>query len=359
MNRPTFSMLRSSGFPRAIGKCASDFNDVRDDANECMERLLYDPLTPDEGWLGGWGRFALNVQPINPPNGYVYVTTPRDVARLILIDICNHPIKLRNGFYEFMEFSTGLQPRSSACGNGTLLSQGCACRTVSNSYDRDNVPTLSDLAGTPQFLRFFPSNSGDAGKRVLVQGKDNNNQTVLSVDPLTGQAIQGEFVTLSFPFNQTVNQYSILTGLNKDTTLGPVQVFQIDASTGAQATLSTLDPSENTGWYRRYLLTGLPANCCSTPAGTVTVTAQARLEFLPVVTDADFLSIPNIPALILEGRALRYERIDNQLSAGLAAQHHAKALQMLNGQLDMYQGKVNTAITVPLAGSDRFRLNPR
>lgn len=359
MNRPTFAQLRSSSFPRALGLCATDFSDVRDGANECQERLIIDPFAPDEGWVGGWAKFAFNVQPINPPNGHAFITTPRNVARLIGIDICSRPIKLRNGFFEFLEFGIGLQPRRSVCGDGLFSGQNCACQTSGDSFDRDNVPTLADLAGTPQFIRIFPSNSGDIRKRVLVQGKDQNGQVVYSVDPLTGQAVDGEYVSLTMPFAQTIFQYSILTGLSKEATLAPVVFHQVDASTGASASLSTMEPSETTASYRRYLLTGLPRNCCNTPAGTVTVTAQAKLDFLPILTDSDYLSIPNIPALIEEAYSLRYSRIDSQVSSGLEQRHHAKAIALLNGQLDHVEGKINVAITVPLFGSDRARLNPR
>lgn len=358
MQRPTFSMLRSSSFPRALGLCATDFNDVREGANECTERLIFDPLSPDEGWVGGWAKYAFSVQPTSPPSGFAYLTTPREVARLIGIDICSIPIKLRNGFYEFLEFGRGLQPRASACGNGLFSGQNCACQTAGDSFDRDNVPTLADLAGAPQFIRIFASNSGDLRKRVLVQGKDQNNQVIYGVDPLTGLAVEGEFVALTSPFAQTLNQFSIVTGLSKEATLGPVQFQQVDASTGTAATLSSMEPSETTASYRRYLLTGLPRNCCNTPAGTVTVTAQAKLDFIPIATDNDYLRIPNIPALIEEAYSLRYSRIDSQVAAGLEQKHHNKAIALLNGQLDHVEGKVNVAITVPLFGSDRVRLNP-
>jgi len=359
LNRPTFARLRSSSFPRALGLCATDFSDIRDGANEVQERLIFDPLAPDEGWVGGWGKFAFNVQPTGAPNGFSYVTTPRNVARLIGIDICSIPIKLRNGFFEFLEFGIGLQPRASACGNGLFSGQNCACRTAGDSFDRDNVPTLADLAGTPQFVRIFPSNSGDVAKRVLVQGKDQNGQVVYGVDPLTGAAVEGEFVNMTQPFISTMNQFSTITGLSKEATLGPVVFQQVDAVTGAALPLSTMEPSETTGSYRRYLLTGLPRNCCNTPSGTVTVTAQAKLDFLPVITDADYLTIPNIPALVEEGYAMRYSRIDSQVAAGLEQKHHAKAISLLNGQLDHVEGKINVAITVPIFGSDRARLNPR
>lgn len=359
MNRPTFAQLRSSRFPKVLGFCTTDFNDILMAANECEERLFYDPMQPDEGWLFASPGMVFNVQPINPPNGFAYVTTPRNVARLIDIAICQTPIKIRNGFFEFMVFGSGLMPRASACGNGTFLTQNTACINATAAFERDNVPTLTDLSPVPQFIRCFPSNNGDLGKRMLIQGLDQNGIQVLGIDPLTGNAISGEFVNLQFPFVQTKNEFSKITGLLKEQTLGPVQIFQVDTITGNQAPLSSMETSETVANYRRYLLNGLPRNCCNTPAGSVQVSAKAKLDFVPLTTDSDYLNIPNIPALIEEGQSLRYSSIDNQISAGLEAKHHNKAIAILNGQMDHVEGKINTAITVPIFGSDRLRAQPR
>ena len=357
--RPTFANLRSSSFPSAIGECLTNFSRIANVANECMERLSMDPLAPDEGWIGGWAKFAFSVQPVlSGSSRYAYFTTPRNVARVILLDVCGTLSKMRNGFFEFLEFSPGLEPKASACGNGVLQSQACACGGSRAVFDRDNVPILGEFPGTPQFIRLYPTNNADIGRRVLVQGNDQNNQAVLATDSLTAKAVSGEYVALAFPFAQTQNQFSALTGLNKETTLGPVQVFAVDPVSRNAVQISSLDPLENAGWYRRYLVTGLPLNCCNTPAGTVTLTTQVRLEFQPIESDPDYLFIPNIPALIQEGFSWRYDRMDNTKALALSQQHHAKALSLLNGQLDLYNGKTKTAIRVPMFGSNPVRLNP-
>jgi hypothetical protein len=88
------------------------------------------------------------------------------------------------------------------------------------------------------------------------------------------------------------------------------------------------------------------------------VSTQARLELIPVVSDPDYLFIQSIQALIEEVQSARFSSMDTKSSAQLAASHHTRALQLLNGQLDLYGGKVNTAVRVSPFGSDRVRLQP-
>ena len=314
--------------------------------NEAQERLIMDPLAPDEGWYGGWAHMRFNVTVTNHTGK---ITTPREVARIIVLDICNRPRFIRNGFYEYLQFGTGLQPKpcNTAC---------CATQQV---FERDNVPTLTDFPTTsPQFIRLFPTNSADVGKRVVIQGTDKNGITVLGTDPQTGLAIPGETVTLQFPFSTSVNEYQSITGLLKDETNGPVQIFTVDPVSLAQNLLSSMETNETSASYRQYLLNGLPTHCCSQPLGAVQVDAQCRLDFIPVESDTDPLIIQNVSAITEEAQSLRYSRFDSPQAPALEQKHHAKAIALLNGQLDLYLGKVNTAISVPIFGSQPLKRQP-
>lgn len=348
MFRPTLQALRASSFPAAIGLCQADISAIAAAANEAQERLLMDPMAPDEGWWGGWASMRFLVQ---STNGHAYITTPQDIARLIVMDVCRRPVPMRNGFYEFLEFGRGLQPklRGGSCGT---------CATNTQTFDRDSVVTLSDQTVSPAIIRFYPTDSADANRRVLVQGVDKNGMVVLGTDITTQKAIFGEYIALTVPFTDTINQYSRLTGFIKDRTLGPVTIFQVDPVTGAQTLLSSMDANEVTASYRRYLLNNLPNHCCNQPAGTVQIDAQAKLDFVPVASDPDYLLIQSIPALIEEAMAIKYSRMDAAGAPQLEAKHHAKALSILNGQLDHYEGKVSAAIKVPIFGSARLRPQP-
>lgn len=345
-SRPTFAQALNSGLPEAIQLCAADRMRVAAAVNEAQERLISDPLAPDEGWYGGWATMLFNV---NVVNHSATIVTPREVARLIVMDICKRPRFIRNGFYEYLMFGTGAQPR------------GCnsLCCQTQQAFDRPNVVTLAPFpTSAPQFITLYPSDVADVGKRMIIQGLDQNGKQVLGTDPVTGLATIGEAISLALPFSTTVNQYQQVQGFIKDQTKGPVTIFAVDPSTHSQTQISAMEVNETTASYREYFLNGLPDHCCNGPNGIVQVQAQARLDFIPVVNDTDYLLIQSLPALIEEVQSNRYSRMDAASAPSLEAKHHSRAIALLNGQLDLYQGKERTAISVPIFGSNKLRPQP-
>jgi hypothetical protein len=309
---------------------------------------LIDPLAPNEGWYGGTITMNLSATVFNAA---AYVVTPREIARLTDLAVCQHPVRIRNGFYEFLEFGRGVEPK--ACRRGI-------CGGEFQAYERDNVVTLADLLATPQFIRVYPSDVRDTGLRVLLQGKDQNKQVILTTDPGTGQSAPGEYLQLAFPFSNSVNQFSTITGIQKDQTFGPVQFFQVDPVTGVEVALSAMEPNEGTALYRRYLIAGIPNTnlCCASPGNPIQLTAQGKLDFIPVQNETDYLTIPNVPALIEEAQSTRFSRMESSNASEQSMLHHVRAINLLNGQLDHFEGKTNVAISVPIFGSRRLRRQP-
>src|SRR5215813_10595161 len=258
--RLTFSDALNSTIPRDVGLCAEQRSEVASVVNQAQEELIADPLTPEEGWWGGYVHVLFNVQ---VQACQATIITPREIARVDVLDICQRPRFIRNGFYEYLMFGRGKQPR------------GCskACVQTQQAFDRDVVPLLSPFPTTgPQTIRFFPSNNADIGKLVQIQGPDQNGKTVYSVDPITGEAIIGEQVALTVPFATAAFRYQNITGLLKDFTLGPVTIFAVDAS-GNSTQITSMEPNETSASYRQYFLNGMPANCCNTPQGVVQIDA--------------------------------------------------------------------------------------
>lgn len=342
MDRPTLSRFRAQWPAEAMGICQID-PAVVSYANDSQERLLMDPMAPDDGWWGGSITLHLTASIINRS---AYFVTPREIARLVVMGICQQPVQIRNGFFEYLRFGRGLQPKGC---------QNTACGSPFETYERDNVVTLAPLLSTPQQVRIYPTDVRDAGKRVLLQGKDQNGMVILTTDPGTGQSAPGEYIALAFPFSTSVNQFSTITGVQKDQSYGLVQFFQLDPNTGTEVALSAMDPNEGTAWYRRYLVNGIPSQnlCCASPANPLQITAQGRLDFVPVFNETDYLTIPNVPALIEEAQSIRFSKMEN--GANQSQFHHARALQLLNGQIDAMEGKTSVAISVPIFGSDRCR----
>lgn len=347
MNRPTFSALLNSDFPQVLGLRPEDRTDCASAANSVLQRLMMDPMQPDEGWLGTWVTMFFNLVNIQS-NKTALIRTPQEIARLIVLDLCNTPRFIRNGFYEYLQFGTGHRPK------------GCSAMLCDTTqvFDRPNVPTLVPFPSTaPQSIRIYPTDAADVGKRVVFQGPDQNGIPVLGTDTATGTSNVGETISLQLPFVTSANKFQDCDGIIKDVTKGPVKFYTVDAS-GNQTLLSSMDPNETTASYRQYLFAGLPDNCCNIPGGALQVFAQAKLDFQPVVADTDYLIIPNIPALIEEGQAYRYSKMDSASAARLEAKHHAKALSLLAGHIDHVEGKVRTAIGVPIFGSQPLKRQP-
>jgi hypothetical protein len=270
-----------------------------------------------------------------------YITLPRNVARLINMDICRHPVKIQNEFYEFLEAGVGLQP-------------GCECNRL-ETYDRGMFPTFSDIVPPNKRLRFYITDAADIGRRALVQGADQNGTTIYSIDGIN--EVTGIYVTFAQPFVDTPFDISTLTGLQKDFTVGQVRVFEVDTVTGVSRLILTMEPSEEVAGYRRYFLNGLPNNCCGSTfpaAPTTQVTAIGKLALIPVAVDPDYFVIQNLAALKEECQAVRFGEMDDSTSVGQAAVRHKKAINLLNGELVHHLGKERPAINFAPFGTAKL-----
>lgn len=327
--------VRGSRIPEAIGCCAADNGKLIEIVNEAQERLVF--AGGETGWWGSWQKMVFNVAGLTDP----YITLPPNIARLINLDVCRFPVNIQNEFYEFLEAGVGLQP-------------GCECNQL-QTYDRGLFPTQADLVAGNKRLRFFITNSADIDRRALVQGKDQNGTVIYSLDGV--DQVQGIFVSFTQPFVDTPLDISVLSGLQKDVTIGQVRVFEVDTVTGVSRLLVTLEPNQEVAAFRRYFINGLPRNCCGStdPAATTTqVTAMAKLALLPVAVDTDYLVIQNLTALKEECQAVRFGEMDDSTSAGQAALHHRNAIKLLNGELIHHLGKEKPAVNFAPFGTAKL-----
>ncbi len=330
--------LRTSLVPSALGFCEADQDKFVRTVNEAQERLML--AGGEVGWWGSWAKMVFNVDSTTDP----FITLPREVARLINIDYCRRPIPVQNEFYEFLEAGIGLQSETT-CPKNCQLPQG---------YDRGLFPTFRDLTPPNKRLRFYITEDADIGKRILTQGEDSAGQTIRTMDGLV--QVQGIYSTLSSPFVDTPLDISLITGLQKDVTIGNVAVYMVDTVTAEQTLLLTMEPSEQVSGYRRYFLAGLPKNCCNPAADTTTVqvTAMAKLELIPVKVDSDYLLIQSIAAMKEECLAVRQSEIDDPSSLQKGRIRHLNAIRLLNGQLVHLLGKDMPAVNFAPFGTAKL-----
>ena len=338
---------RLSRLPTLIGKCQADIADIAQYVNTAQQRLLYAKEAADESWYGTWAEVRLNVSRAAP-----YITLPREIARLEAITICDRPVPVFNQFYEYLQFGNG-KMRQGRLNNA---------HKIRAAYTRNNAVLFTDLTNGPQLISLYTSDPADvqSGKRVLVQGLDQNGNPVYTQDG--NNQVLGEFVVLASPFATTTFQYTRITGIQKDITLGSVQIFQMDPVSGVQLLLSTMEPGEQTTDYRRYFFDCLPCGCCPTsnipqPIQNCTppqVTAIAKLELIPVAVDTDYLLFHNLEAVIEECMSVRFSQMDTESSQRQSALHHTNAIRLLNGELGHYLGVNDAAVRVQVFGSARL-----
>lgn len=335
MNRLTLGQIRQSTLPEAIGLCSADAPRIAAYCNEAIQRLII--AGGETGWFGSWAKTAFTVDPDDP-----YITLPRSIARLSgAVDVCNRPVAIQNEWYEFLEFGTGLQPVNS-CQQPCNLLMG---------HDRGVVVTAVDLDPPGKKLRVYRTDALDDGKRILIQGNDNNDIPIYEQAGIS--RVDGTYLLLASPFVDTSMEISRITGIQKDITQGPVKIYELDVATQTQRLILTMEPSETLASYRRYFLNGLPTNCCGS-SSTVTVTAMAKLEFLPMAVDTDYSLIGNLPALIEECQSIRYSRMDNIKSQQLSVGKHTMAIRLLNKELEHYMGRLKPAVNFAPFGSAKL-----
>lgn len=330
--------VRLSRLPELIGKCAVDITSIANYVNSAQRRLVLCREAGDEGWWGSWVEVAFaNVSRNNP-----YLTCPREIARIAKVQVCQEPVWIQNQWYEYLDFGNGRMPqrwRDNFC-----LPEG---------YTRNNTLTFADLVSPPKIIRAYWTDPADiqAAKRVFIQGLDQNNTVVYSQDNLN--QVMGVFVTAESPFADTPLSFNALTGIQKDTTAGDVQFYQVDPTTGDQSLILIMEPGETVAGYRRYYLNNLPTACCH-PTNTVTnvsVLAIAKLQPIPVKVDTDYLLIQNLEAIIEECQSVRYSEIDSEGAKKMAQEKHLQAVRLLQGELVHYLGKERPAVSFSPFGS--------
>jgi hypothetical protein len=329
--RTSFFQFKQSRAPNSIGLCQADGPGLSSIVNEAQQRLI--EAGGETGWWGSYAKYVFNVSKDDP-----YITCPREVARLINIDICRFPIRTNNEFQEFLEFGAGLQRPTPSCATNS-----CSCSDGMQAYDRNNFPTMRDL--TPgNKLRVFMGSAGDNGKRIFFDAIDANGKQIYTLD--NGVRVKGFFLTLDamFPFVESP-PLNAINGVQKDVTIAPVQVYGVNTATDESVLLPTYEPSEQTASYRRYYLNNLPTHCCEcdAPNNTVQVTAMAKLAFIPVQADTDYLIIGNIPALKEMCQSIRYSEMDTPAAQQMAIVKKREAIKLLNQELIHFLGKERPA----------------
>lgn len=338
--RRTLSDVRHSMLPTELGLCQSDIPAIANYINLAQEILV--PLGGESGWWGCTYKTAFNVPIFDP-----YITLPRGIARVAGAQMCKFPVRIQNQWYEFLEAGAGGKP--SGCGM-------CEAPPL-ELYDRGTVPTAYDIKpDKPQLVRVYMTDPLDEGKRVLIDGLDQNSNGIYSLDGVN--SVKGFYLRLESPFSTSAFTLKTILSIQKDRTFGDVVLQMVDPDTGTEILLSRYQPDETNPCYRRYYANALPSACCkpTDPAlvNMTQLTVMASLDFVPAYRDTDFLLIGCLPALLEECRSIKHSKVDDPAMKQMSMVEHRTAIRHLNNELKHYLGTMQPAIVFAPFGTARL-----
>ena len=301
--------------PASVGVCPTDTRLVAW-LNEAVQRLI-----TSGHWTGTTGRFI-----ICATDGCI--TLPPQIASIERAAVCGRPATVRDQWYEFLENGMGIQAPPSAGSGSSCCSGGTASCGSGDILHRGWFPTFADIRGTAKKLVVVCDRDTDVGKRVLVLGYDENVNWIRTEQDSV--VADGEVLELAQGSGTTSTKFydGGITGIQfLDERDGQVWLYERDTVAATSRLIGSYQYWETNPSYARYLFTGVfPPSGSGCP--TVQVEVLAKLEYMPVRVDTDYLLLTNVPALKSMVMAVKqYEEAVSSDDLQRAATYEAAALR--------------------------------
>jgi hypothetical protein len=148
---------------------------------------------------------------------------------------------------------------------------------------------FKSIAESPTSLMAICDTSADYNKTITIYGIDNNGKEVFT--QRSDNSIQrGAVCTLGTTISRVTSvQFSYVTGVQKDQTVGPVRLYAYAANTGIGDLLAIYNGGETNP---RFLYSKLANPCISMP-----VSALVKIGFSAVSQDSDIIPLDNVDAI--------------------------------------------------------------
>lgn len=311
--------------PQALGICSTDPRLVAW-LNEAQQRLI-----TKANWIGTYGRFKICATDS-------CITMPPQVASIERVALCGVPIPVHDMWYEFLDNGLGVRAANTNSGSACC---GNTCGAEEANL-RGWFPTFGDIRGTDKKLVVSCDLSADVGKRILVLGYDQNRNWIRTVQG--GTIADGEVLLLAQGAGTTSTKFfdGGITGIQfLDDRAGLVWLWELDTVAVTQRLIGSYQYWERNPSYARYLFPSILAQTNS-EGGCTTTTVEmiAKLDFIPVAVDTDYLLITNVPAL--KNMATAVKQMEEAVSTDdftRAASFEAIALRELDAEIEHYLGE--------------------
>ncbi|MES2367025.1 MAG: hypothetical protein V4563_14210 [Pseudomonadota bacterium] len=267
------------------------------------------------------------------------ITLPRQIETIEAAAVCNNPITIRNGWFEFVEHGYGQRVEERGW--------------TRDMMDRGIVCSFQDIRGTGKQLKVYNDLTVDGATQILFQGYNDDGNWIKTADG-EGGYYDGELITPSASGTLSVSNFSALTGVQKPITQGVIRVYEYDTDLTTQRAIAIYEPDETRPTYRRILIPGLSTlgSCTGTAdtCATKAVTVMVKIAFMPVYVDTDWLQINSLPALKSMCQALIKEE-KNMIDD--AHKYEANAVRILQNQLQNHEGDA-PVIAIKMPSNDVY-----
>ena len=246
------------------------------------------------------------------------VTFPRIVGSIRAFNLCRSGIPVYGQWYSFLNHYWN---RGTCCGpwQGWIVDQSPRLEQYGTGVQFAAIPTSTCV------LKIY-STVDDNGAIVTFFGTDPNGNA-LRTDNGNGTWSDGFQFTLNSPFAVGTVITGNISRVIKPVTQGPIQVSALDTVTGIETPIAAFDAGDTNPAFAQYRL---HARQCATPAPTFQSVALVKLKFIPVVSPTDVVMIPNLDALAIFVKGIRFQDQGDRVN-GLGYQ--ADAVKELNLQL--------------------------
>lgn len=288
MYRYTLSDAVASGAFKNVSGLCSDSVEFKELLNEATRRL----------WKrGNWFSQEVMVR------FCIYnscLALPRQVATLLGFRSCGGEHPIRNHWYDIVG------PHCCEGLNRTIVETGTG-------------PLYNEISGeTGKYIRVYPTKLEDVGKTITLFGTDPDSQPLQ--EKVGGVWQRGVTLTLQAPYVQSSMLIKRIMSVTRQMTQADILVYEVDADGSNVRDLARYQPSETNPSYRKYRIpfcsVGSGGNCAEVNGVRLArVEALVSLDFIPLVSDNDFLAIDDFDSIKQALAAIRLEEANQDDAA--------------------------------------------
>lgn len=292
MRSTLYDVRHRTRTPQVLNLCPTDPR-IADYVNEAQRLLL------DHGhWFGTmvkWRICAINA----------CITLPSQLSTIERAAICHSPVPVHDFWFEFLPGGWGTGGAEGANGNC-----GGTCGIGDGANFIGNFPTFDDVRGLDKVLNVTCDLPSDVGKKVLLLGYDENLNWIRTEQD--GVISDGELVAMAQSAGtDSTHLFSSITDLQPPDDLdGQWWLYEKSTVDSVRRMIGRFDYFEIRPSYARYRVNGAGFRSGSSSSNgecnKTLIEVLAKVEFIPVKRDTDYLIISNLTAIKDGCLAIRY-----------------------------------------------------